>query len=110
MLLIGGLTLVSGNHDLSFQTIFIFILFSLISGGLASVFYLFKNKTGFIIFISGLVIGFSVMFYMFIDGMDGWGDLAGLMSLFSWSVIGLIAGSAVQLILYFYKKFKEHKK
>ncbi|MDF2685028.1 MAG: hypothetical protein K0S55_209 [Clostridia bacterium] len=109
ILLLSGILVILGNNQPSFQSICVFILFSLIIGFVSAVLYSIKPKIGFFIFILGLIIGFFEMFRMFINGMGGWGDLTGLMSLLIWSVIGLISAAAVQFIWYLYKKFNRIK-
>lgn len=107
-LLLTGIWFVLGNRP-GWKTIAAFIVLSLIFGGAAAGLFVIKHKIGFILYISGLCVGFFEMLRIFATGMSGWEDLVGMLSLFSWAVIGLGAGGAGLLYRYLYTKMKEHK-
>jgi drug/metabolite transporter (DMT)-like permease len=89
------------------QNIAYYVLFSLILGGISAVFHFYRLKYALILFLAGIVIGYFEMFRRFMDNLDGWGDLAGLLSLFMFIAAGLIAGIIVQIVHHFYKKYKK---
>jgi len=92
------------EHELLAKNIIAFIVFSLISGFAAFMLVRFQYRRAFPIYLLGLIIGFIEMYRHFSRDMSGWGDLAGVMSLLTWSIIGLGAGIIVQLIGHLIRK------
>ena len=109
VLLLVGVKFILSNEILIKNLIAFFIL-SIIFGGLAGTLFFFKLKIAFPVLIIGIALGFIDMYRIFINGMGGWGDLVGLISLFTWVAIGLIAGLVVQIIYYLIKKMKDKNK
>lgn len=95
------------NAELITQNIVNYVLFSLVLGIISAVFHYYKLKYALIFFIAGIAIGYFEMFRRFMDNLDGWGDLAGILSLFMFISAGLIAGIIVQIVHHFYKKYKK---
>ena len=95
------------NTELTTQNIVYYVLFSLVLGGISTVFHFYKLKYALIFFIAGIVIGYFELFRSLMADLDGWGDLAGILSLFMLIIIGLIAGTIVQVAHFFYKKYKK---
>ncbi|MBB4824370.1 hypothetical protein HNO89_001592 [Sporosarcina luteola] len=81
VLLILGTRTILGNH-LELKNYLTFAIFGLTVGMLATLLRFYKMKAGFWIFMSALAIGFLEMFRSFIMDKDGWGDAAGILSLF----------------------------
>jgi hypothetical protein len=106
ILMYTGISLVS-NTELTTQNITYYVLFSLILGGISTVFHFYKLKYALILFMVGIAIGYFEMFRRFMSNSDGWGDLAGILSLFMLITAGLVAGLVVQIIHHFYKKYKK---
>lgn len=84
-----------------------YIVLSIVLGMIGGIFYYFRYKIAFYIFIICSVIGFIQMYRMFLEGLDGWGDLAGFLSLLTWIIIGFILGIGLQFILFLYKKMRK---
>jgi hypothetical protein len=95
------------NTELTAQNIAYYVLFSLVLGGISAIFHFYRLKYALIFFLAGIVIGYFEMFRRFMDDLDGWGDLAGILSLFMFIFAGLIAGIIVQIVHHFYKKYKK---
>jgi MFS family permease len=95
------------NTELTAQNIAYYVLFSLVLGIISAIFHFYRLKYALIFFLAGIVIGYFEMFRRFMDDLDGWGDLAGLLSLFMFIFAGLIAGIIVQIVHHFYKKYKK---
>ncbi len=95
------------NTELITENIVYYVLFSLMLGGISAVFHFYRLKYALIFFIAGIAIGYFEMFRRFMDNLDGWGDLAGILSLFMLISAGLFAGIIVQTIHHFYKKYKK---
>lgn len=94
-------------NPISTSNFIAYIVLSLVLGMISAIFYYFKFQMAFIIFITGTLIGFIQMFRMFINGLDGWGDLAGFLSLLTWIIIGFILGIAMQFFQFLYKRFRK---
>ncbi|HEX3027589.1 MAG TPA: hypothetical protein VHR42_10270 [Clostridia bacterium] len=101
-LLLIGIRFAAGNQMNSKIILSCFIL-SLIFGAVS--FALFRFRIWMLCFWAGLAIGFFDMFRIFIDGMEGWGDLIGLFSLFIWAIAGILGGAAAQLLRFLLRKF-----
>ena len=97
------------DQTVNLSAILAYVLLSLVFGGLSGAFYALDFKAAFTLFSAGLIIGFFSMFWQFIAGMDGWGDLTGLLSLFFCAGIGLAAGVLVQLLWYIIQKARHRK-
>ncbi|QOX62703.1 hypothetical protein FRZ06_04745 [Anoxybacterium hadale] len=93
------------DHQISFNNILAYAGFSLLIGVIASMLYLFRPKLSLSIFLAGLLVGFVSMYRAFLADGSGWGDLAGLISLFFFVILGLITGLIVQLAYHLYEKF-----
>jgi apolipoprotein N-acyltransferase len=94
------------QQTLDMQNIFAYVLLSVTFGGLAGAFYALELKAAFTLFMTGLIVGFFSMYWQFIAGMDGWGDLTGVLSLFIYAGIGLAAGLVAQLAWYIIQKVR----
>jgi len=103
ILLLAGVKLLLGN-PITAQNLIAYLILSFIFSVVSSTLYLLKRKIAFVLFIAGLVIGFFEMSRMFLSDLSGWGDLVGLMSLFTWAAIGLGSGAAAELCRFIYKK------
>lgn len=105
-LLYTGIRVILGN-ELVARNLVAFAVFSLIVGGVASVLTYFRWKIAFIVYLAGMVIGYIEMYRAFSNGISGWGDLVGLMSLLVWLIIGLIAGVVLEMAYKLYKKIRD---
>ncbi len=108
LLLFLGIKLILGS-PLTVQNIIAYIIVSLIFGAASSALYLLQLNIACVALISGLLIGFFEMYYVFFNDLNGWGDLVGLISLFTWMAIGLCAGAVGQFGWYLYKKISSHR-
>lgn len=80
---------------------------SLIIGLVTAAFYHYNLKYAFYIFIGGILIGIFEMFRNFMTEQNGWEDLAGIVSIMFWTVVGFFAGLIVQGVVYLYKRNKK---
>jgi hypothetical protein len=87
-----------------------YILVSLILGTVSSSLYLFNLRIPCFSLLAGLLVGFFEMYRVFFYDINGWGNLVGLMSLFTWSAIGLFGGAAGQFIWFVCHKIETHRK
>lgn len=87
------------------RNITVFITLSLIIGMICALFFYFNLKAAAFIFLTGVLIGFIQLYDMFARNLDGWGDLAGLMSYFIWLIIGLVSGLIIQAIIFLIRKW-----
>ncbi len=98
------------ESQITVQNVIAYIIVSFIFGAISSCLYLLKLKIACATLIAGIFVGFFEMYRMFFNDLNGWGDLVGLMSLFTWMVIGLCAGTIGQFGYFLYKKFRTNKK
>jgi len=91
------------------QNILAFALLSAIFAGISAAFYALQMRAAFFIFLAGLITGFFIMLTQFINGVAGWGDLIGLLSLFFITGIGLIGGLFVQFIWFLIKRGRQSR-
>ncbi|MDF2631612.1 MAG: hypothetical protein K0Q85_208 [Caproiciproducens sp.] len=104
-----GIKFILGSQ-ITVQNTMAYIIVSLVFGAVSSCLYLLKLKIACVALIAGILVGFFEMYRMFFNDLNGWGDLVGLMSLFTWMVIGLCAGAVGQFGYFLYKKISLHKK
>lgn len=97
VLLILGTRTILGNQ-LEVKNYLTFAVFGLTVGMLATLLRFYKMKAGFWIFMTSLVIGFAEMFRSFIMDKNGWGDIAGILSLFIITSFGFGITLIVQAI------------
>ena len=100
-----GVEKILGNK-VDARNIMFYFGFSVMVGAFASAFLIFRFFIAFWIYCAGLVIGFFEMFRAFLNGMSGWGDLAGIVSLLFMLAIGFFAGILAQVGFFIYKKVK----
>ena len=105
ILLIIGVSQVLGSK-LSIKNLAAYLGFSLAAGLIALLLVRFGFKIALIFFLAGLIIGFIEMYRLFFNDSSGWGDLAGLISLFMWVFMGIGVGVFAQLGAYYWKKGK----
>lgn len=101
VLLILGTRTILGNQ-LEIKNYLTFAVFGLTVGMLATLLRFYKMKAGFWIFMASLVIGFAEMFRSFIMDKNGWGDAAGILSLFIITSFGFgitLIGQAIKMLL-----------
>lgn len=103
VLFLAGIMLLLGN-PITPQNFTSILILSFLLGMLASALSLLKRKTAFYLFLAGLTVGFFEMSRLFLNNPSGWGDLAGIASLFTWITIGLASGGTAELCRFLYKK------
>lgn len=86
------------------QSLLAYALLSMVFGGLSGAFNAMDMRVTFTLFAAGLIVGYFMMFWQFIAGLDGWGDLTGLLYLFICAGIGLVVGLIAQLIWHIIRK------
>ncbi|WNS76100.1 hypothetical protein RRV45_03555 [Bacillus sp. DTU_2020_1000418_1_SI_GHA_SEK_038] len=94
------------DSELNIKNLAAFIGFSLAVGLIALLLVRFGFKVALIFFLVGLIIGFIEMYRLFFSDSSGWGDLAGLISLFMWVFMGIGLGVFAQLGAYYWRKRK----
>ncbi len=84
-----------------------YAIMSLILGTIGALFYLFKFKYAFYIFLIGIIIGYLGMLRSFSANLTGWGDLAGIITLLLSLSIGFGLGAVIQFFAWAFKKYKK---
>lgn len=105
ILLIAGVIQVL-DSELNVKNLAAYLGFSLAVGLIALLLVRFGFKIALISFLAGLIIGFIEMYRLFFNDSSGWGDLAGLISLFMWVFMGIGLGVFAQLGAYSWRKRK----
>ncbi len=103
-----GVAVILGKEILP-ENVLAFAIFSSLSGIIASIFVYLQRKFGFIIYAIGFVAGFISMLYSFSIGMDGWGDLIGLIQMMFILAISLGVAIVVETIIFVVDKSKKKK-
>ena len=89
------------DNSVQLKNIVAYAVYSAIVGLIAYIFAGFKGKWGLSVYGISVVIGFFSMYHDFLNSGTGWGDLTGILSLFFWTIIGVIGASIAQLLYYF---------
>ncbi|HZK34381.1 MAG TPA: hypothetical protein VFD33_03625, partial [Bacillota bacterium] len=76
-----------------------YIITSLITGLFSLIFFSFKQRISFIVYLLALVAGFILMYVMFINGSEAWDDIVGVIYYFVCAFAGIILGLLIQLIV-----------
>jgi hypothetical protein len=84
-----------------------YLVFSLVVGAVAAILIYFRLKIAFISFAAGLILGFILMFNALLSNLSGWGDLAGVLNLMMFTILGFGVGLLIELAYYLYKRFKK---
>lgn len=105
VLIYAGMMFVA-DRDIS-DNILAYAVVSLLIGLVTAAFYHFNFKYAFNIFMVGILIGLFEMYRNFMSEQNGWEDLAGIVSIMFWIVVGFFAGLIVQGAVYLYKKNKK---
>lgn len=88
------------------RTLAVYLIVSVLFGAVDAALFLLHMKIAAAVFFAGIAAGFFEMFRAFFSDMNGWKDLAGLMSLFLWIGTGLTVGLLAEIIRYFFFKYK----
>lgn len=105
VLLILGVRTVLGQ-ELEWKNYVAFGIFGLIVGIFSSLLLFYKLKIAFRIFMVAVALGFAELFRSFIMNTDGFGDLAGILSLFIITSFGLGIAFMVQAVVMVVRKDK----
>jgi len=108
-LMLLGVGVVLGN-PLEPRILLAFIGYGTVVGLVTAALVFFRLKIAGSVFVVGLLFGFFEMFRAFFSNMNGWGDLAGILSVMLWPAVGLISGLILQAGYHFYTKLRTGKK
>lgn len=92
------------DQELATSNIVTIIAYGLAAGLFSGALAFLGLKVGFIVFVVGLAIGFIEMFRSFLFTQGEFGELAGLLSLFIFTALGLVFGVIIEGIRYLLKK------
>ncbi|MBY0122091.1 hypothetical protein [Bacillus sp. S/N-304-OC-R1] len=98
-----GISVILGS-EINMKNLAAFLGFSIAAGLITLLLVRFRFKIALTLFLAGLFIGFFEMYLLFLRDSSGWGDLAGLISLFMWVFIGIGLGVFAELGVYYYRK------
>lgn len=92
------------DQELATSNIVTIIAYGLAAGLFSGALAFLGLKVGFIVFVVGLAIGFIEMFRSFLFTQGEFGELAGLLSLFIFTALGLVLGVIIEGIRYLLNK------
>lgn len=92
---------VNANNIISYTII------SLVLGTIGGIFFYFRYYGAFVIFLACVVIGFIQMYRTYFEGLDGWGDLAGFLTLLTWIMLGFLIGIGTQIIMFVIRRIRK---
>lgn len=94
------------GQDLVIKNFIAFAVISILVGTITGALLFYKLRVAYYIFTVGLLIGFIELFRAFISGVEGFGDLVGILSLFIFTAFGFVIGLIVEGILFIIRKSK----
>ena len=94
------------GQELEWKNYLAFAIFGMIVGIFSSLLLFYKLKIAFRIFIVAVALGFVELFRSFLMNSGGFGDLAGILSLFIITSFGLGIAFMVQAVVLVTRKSK----
>ena len=84
-----------------------FVLLACLFGGLAGIFYSYASKLSFVVYLSGLFVGYVLMTLSFYQEADAWRDIIGALYLLIFFGIGLFLAIITQLLGWWLRRRKK---
>ncbi len=107
-LLIIGVGLLLGA-SLQLQNLAVYFVFSILAGFIYLLLSGYQLTIVLFLYMTGLLVGFIEMYRAFWQGLEGWGEIIGILALLIWPTIGIILGVLIQIGVYLYKKYQKKK-
>lgn len=108
LLLIVGVGILLGV-SLQLQNIAVYFVFSILAGFIYFLLSGYELTIVLFFYMTGLLIGFIEMYRAFWQGLEGWGEIIGILALLLWPFIGIILGIIVQIGVFVFKKHQKNK-
>ncbi|GEM_PF-402961 len=108
LLLVIGVGILLGV-SLHLQNLAVYVVFSVLAGFIYILLSGYQLTIVLFFFMTGLLIGFIEMYRAFWQGLEGWGEIIGILALLIWPTIGIVLGVIIQIGVYFYKKYQVKK-
>lgn len=108
ILLVAGVGILL-DVSLQLQNLAVYFVFSVLAGFIYLLLSGYELTIVLFFFMTGLLVGFIEMYRAFWQGLEGWGEIIGILALLIWPTIGIILGVIIQIGVYFYKKYQNNK-
>lgn len=108
ILLVVGVGILLGA-SLHLQNLAVYFVFSLLAGFIYLLLSGYQLTIVLFLFMTGLLVGFIEMYRAFWQGLEGWGEIIGILALLIWPTIGIVLGVLIQIGVYLYKKYQRNK-
>lgn len=109
ILLIIGVGILLGV-SLHLQNLAVYFVFSVLAGFIYLILSGYELTIVLFLFMTGLLVGFIEMYRAFWQGLEGWGEIVGILALLIWPTLGIFIGGIIQIIVFLYKKYQKKKK
>ena len=107
-LLIIGVGLLLGA-SLHLQNLAVYFVFSFLAGFIYLILSGYQLTIVLFLFMTGLLVGFIEMYRSFWQGLEGWGEVIGILALLIWPTIGIVLSIIIQIGVTLYNKYQQKK-
>lgn len=94
---------------LQIQNLAVYVVFSLLAGLLYLILSGYQLTIVLFLFMTGLLVGFIEMYRAFWQGLEGWGEIIGILALLIWPAVGIVLGVVITIGVTLYKKYQNKK-
>ncbi len=108
LLLIIGVGMILGV-SLHLANLAVYFVFSILAGFIYLLLSGYQLTIVLFMFMTGLLVGYIEMYRAFWQGLEGWGEIIGILALLIWPTIGIFLGVIIQITVFFYKKYQKRK-
>ncbi|NBG88474.1 hypothetical protein [Isachenkonia alkalipeptolytica] len=95
--------------SLQLQNVAVYFVFSILAGFIYLILSGYALTIVLFFFMTGLLVGFIEMYRAFWQGLEGWGEIIGILTLLIWPTIGIILGVIIQIGVCIYNKYQNKK-
>lgn len=94
---------------LQIQNLAVYFVFSLLAGLIYLILSGYQLTIVLFLFMTGLLVGFIEMYRAFWQGLEGWGEIIGILALLIWPAVGIVLGVVITIGVTLYKKYQNKK-
>ena len=95
--------------SLQLQNVAVYFVFSILAGFIYLILSGYALTIVLFFFMTGVLVGFIEMYRAFWQGLEGWGEIIGILTLLIWPTIGIILGVIIQIGVCIYNKYQNKK-
>jgi hypothetical protein len=97
------------EFSIQLQNLAVYFVFSLLMGIIYLLLSGYQLTIVLFLFLTGLLVGFIEMFRAFWQGIEGWGEIIGILALLIWPIVGILLGLIIQLGVFLYHTYQKKK-